>query len=208
MRELSNQFLKTMPLPEEGKRGFERDTKAPGLAVRVTSHGVKTFVVLYSLNSKRDLITLGSYPSLSLARARDLTREHKAKIAEGIDPKAAAKAEREEAERERRETKTFGEIAERWVEDRRMAGKRSLHHDTGRLKNFVLPKWEHRAIGSITRAEVKELLQNVRVSVIEEAEERAKRQRGSGRQACGSFKRRNVEPRGCDDQNDLQLRPG
>ena len=61
-----------------------------------------------------------------------------------------------------------------------MAGKRSLKDDTGRLKNFVLPRWKDRAIGSITRAEVRELLQSVRVSVIEEAEELARRRKAEG----------------------------
>ena len=58
-----------------------------------------------------------------------------------------------------------------------MAGKRSLIDDTGRLTNYILPRWKDRAIGSITRAEVRELLQSVRVSVIQEAEERAERRK-------------------------------
>jgi integrase len=180
MRTLTSQFVKAAPNAAEGKRDEHRDAEERGLALRVTSSGAKSWVLLYSLNGKKNRLTLGSYPSITLARARELAKAHKTKVAEGVDPIEAAKAEREEAERVRRETKTFGEIAARWVEDRRMAGKRSLKDDTGRLKNFVLPKWKDRAIGSITRAEVRELLQSVRVSVIEEAEELARRRKAEG----------------------------
>ncbi len=44
-------------------------------------------------------------------------------------------------------------------------------------EKLCIAEVEDRAIGSITRAEVRELLQSVRVSVIEEAEELARRAR-------------------------------
>src|ERR1700676_4422000 len=102
MQTLTYQFVKAAPNAAEGKRDEHRDTEERGLALRVTSSGAKSWVLLYSLNGKKGRLTLGSYPSITLARARELASEHKRTIAEGIDPVEAAKAEREEAERVRR----------------------------------------------------------------------------------------------------------
>jgi hypothetical protein len=168
MRTLTSQFLDAAPLLAEGKRIEHRDAKETGLALRVTSSGSKSWTLLYSLRGKKNRLTLGPYPQITLARARELAREHKATIAEGIDPIAAAKAEREEAARVARNTKSFADVADQWVEDRRLAKKKSLHHDTGRLKNWVLPVWKDRAIGSITRKDVRALLESIRVSTIED----------------------------------------
>jgi integrase len=68
-----------------------------------------------------------------------------------------------------------------------MAGKRSLGNDVGRLNNYVLSKWKDRAIGSISRAEVRELLQGVRVFVIEDPHTKKckkRRQREGSNSAC------------------------
>ena len=85
MRTLTNQFVKAAPNAPEGKRDEHRDVEARGLALRVTDSGSKSWVLLYSLNGKKNRLTLGAYPSITLARARELANEHKAKVAEGID---------------------------------------------------------------------------------------------------------------------------
>jgi hypothetical protein len=66
------------------------DSTTPGFGLRVTPSGIKTWFFLYRINGRRlRRWTIGRYPTLSLAQARD-----KAKIAagdlakEGIDPAA------------------------------------------------------------------------------------------------------------------------
>jgi integrase len=51
------------------------DETVPGLALRVTSKGVKAWTLLYGIPRRR--MTLGRYPSLSLVRARTLAIETK-----------------------------------------------------------------------------------------------------------------------------------
>ena len=54
------------------------DEKVSGLALRVTSHGVKAWSLLYTEAGRKRRITLGRYPAVSLASARALALEAKA----------------------------------------------------------------------------------------------------------------------------------
>jgi Arm DNA-binding domain len=65
----------------------------PGLALRVSERGVKTFSLRYRVNGKKmGRITLGQHPMLSLGDARMKAREALALVEQGIDPAEAARA--------------------------------------------------------------------------------------------------------------------
>src|SRR6516165_6321103 len=63
------------------------DENVSGLALRVTAQGVKTWTLHFGPAKKRARITLGRYPSTSLASARALALDAKASIADGGDPR-------------------------------------------------------------------------------------------------------------------------
>jgi len=65
-------------------------------------------------------------------------------------------------------TNSFEYIADRWLANRSAAGKRSLKHDVGRLKNYVYPSWGARDISTITRRDVFTLLEDVQARVIKD----------------------------------------
>ena len=50
------------------------------------------------------------------------------------------------------------------MEDRRAAKRKSLANDEWNLNKWILPEWRNRAVGSIKRREVKELLRRVKVN--------------------------------------------
>ena len=66
------------------------DENVSGLALRVTSQGLKTWTLHYGPAKKRARISLGRYPSTSLANARALALDAKASIADGRDPRTGA----------------------------------------------------------------------------------------------------------------------
>jgi integrase len=68
------------------------DENVSGLALRVTAQGVKTWTLHFGPASKRARITLGRYPSTSLANARALALDAKASIADGRDPRGGTDA--------------------------------------------------------------------------------------------------------------------
>jgi Arm DNA-binding domain len=92
---------------------------APGLRLRVTPRGFKSWSLLYtrSNDSKRCRIRLGEYPAMGLADAKRKVTELRARIQDGEDPAAA--------KQEARTAITLGELAASYLERHAKAKKRS-----------------------------------------------------------------------------------
>src|SRR3954467_15277446 len=75
------------------------DSKAKGLALRVTPAGVKTWTFVYRAGGKPRWLTLGNYPALGLADARTqaLGKRHAIDV-EKRDPSTERRLERAQAE--------------------------------------------------------------------------------------------------------------
>src|SRR5215831_2698572 len=66
------------------------DENVSGLALRVSVGGVKAWTLHFTgPTGKRARITLGRYPSTSLAHARTLALDAKSAVADGRDPRGA-----------------------------------------------------------------------------------------------------------------------
>src|SRR3989442_8494640 len=92
-----------------GAKRFEVfDENVPGFSVRVTSDGRKTFSIQYRHLGRVRRMTIGTYPSLTLADARDQAREALRKAAKGEDAAFEKK--------QRRLAETFGELATDYIE--------------------------------------------------------------------------------------------
>jgi hypothetical protein len=67
---LTDAFVKAV---ETKARESYHDEKMPGLMLRVTPRGIKTWAIWYRDDNQRaHLITLGRYPVMSLATAREV----------------------------------------------------------------------------------------------------------------------------------------
>ena len=64
------------------------DAKVPGLALRVSPGGNKSWTLRYRTNEgeQRRLVTFGRYLSVSLSKARELAHKAVGRVAEGVDP--------------------------------------------------------------------------------------------------------------------------
>ena len=60
--------------PARGRADYA-DAVLPGLHLRVTEKGHKSWSVMYRVNGKQRRMTLGSYPKLDLSQARAAARE-------------------------------------------------------------------------------------------------------------------------------------
>ena len=82
-RVLSDVFVRQVKF--SGRQIDHYDQKLPGLVLRV-SEKAKSFCVMYRLGGKFRRLTLGRYPVLSVAEARDRAQDALRLVSEGRDP--------------------------------------------------------------------------------------------------------------------------
>ncbi len=115
-RSLTKAIIDTLPPAEAGKRYFVYDAKVRGLAIRVTDRGAKSFYIYRWYNDRPQQIRLGTYPDLTIEQARKKAEGLNNQIAEGEDPNAQR--------REERQAKTFGELCEWYLAQPKKSGDR------------------------------------------------------------------------------------
>jgi integrase len=101
--------LENLPPPPLGKRTTYHDVKEPGLQLRVTHTGKKTFSVLKrTRNGNPERITIGPFPDLTVEQARARALQIKNLIAQGNNPA--------EILREKRDELTLGEAFDWYID--------------------------------------------------------------------------------------------
>jgi integrase len=150
--------------PEAGRRLEVFDTLTPGLALRITEGGKKSWSVMYRVAGRGEggnrgplrRMTLGAYPLIDLKAAREKARAALDLADRGDDPadkrrdEARAKAER-----------VFEVICARFIELHAKAHTVKWR-DTERLLNtHVVPVWRGKPIDQIDRAAAHELLDDI-----------------------------------------------
>jgi integrase len=98
--DLTAGLIQALGCPPGKTQAFLRDTKAPGLRVRVTATGAKSFVYEAKLRGKTLRRTIGSVEAWSIEAARSQAKRLAVDVDKGIDPR---EVEREELERKARE---------------------------------------------------------------------------------------------------------
>ena len=86
------------------------DAACPGLCIRITPKGIKTFAFAYRNKGtgKVAWLTLGRYPDVPLARARELANDARKTVADGGMPLAP----KVRARRGSKKTKTYADVVE------------------------------------------------------------------------------------------------
>ena len=141
--------------PDPSKRRELADGALPGFYLVIQPSGSKAWAVRYRAGGVPRKLTLGPFPRLSLAEARDAARKALQAASEGRDP-AAEKAAAQAPEQIARNT--FGSVAADYIERHAKA-----HHRTWRETERILTKldvaaWKSRDIKSIGRRDVLDVL--------------------------------------------------
>src|SRR5690625_1319455 len=92
-RNLTDPFIRSFPNPAKRKEIY--DQVVPGLAIRITPTGHKSFVYRYRFGQVKRY-TIGKYPAISLAKAREHAKELSYHVSNGIDPMNEKKKKKEE----------------------------------------------------------------------------------------------------------------
>jgi integrase len=131
------------------------DAALPGFGLRVTDKGAKSWTVLFRARGQLRRMTLGKYPTLPLAAARDKAREVLREVEKGNDPAAA------KAEERRREADLFQSVFEEFIDRHAKPNNRGWERQDRDLRREFLPHWRNRSIGTIRRRDILELLDKI-----------------------------------------------
>jgi integrase len=152
-RALSDRTLKSLKPAKAGQRYEIADAVMPGLVIRVTDRGTKTFALVarYPGSSNPTRRALGEYGPLGLAEARDKARHWHALIARGIDP--AAEEERARTAELRQQQHTFTNVAEDFIREKLSTERRGIDAERT-IRGELLPAWGKRPIDEISPLDV------------------------------------------------------
>ena len=149
-----------MKPPETGQVEYY-DRRLPSFGVRLSYQGTKSWFVMTRLDGKLMRVTLGRYPALSLAAAREEARRVVNLSAAGKDPRRIRAEAKQKRLQDRRNTFDVcaDEFLERHVERRLRA---STHREYRRiLKGEDTRIWRDRPISEITKRDVLDVIEGI-----------------------------------------------
>ena len=133
-----------LPNAPKGKRDVYHDDKVRGLSVRVTSKGIKSFIVRKKKDSKDSLTTVGHYPAMTIEQARAKARTLLSLFDSGINPK------QQEQEQQAQQI-TLRQVFLDYIKSRGTNLKDSTKKGYVSTYNNYLKDWEDKPISEITR---------------------------------------------------------
>jgi integrase len=132
------------------------DAALPGFGLRVTARGTKSWTVLFRTHGKLRRMTLGAFPAVSLAVARDRAREALREIEKGADP-----AEAQAAERRHDAATLFENVIAEFIERHCKPNNRGWKRQERDLQREFLPYWRGKPLASIGRLDIIEALDRI-----------------------------------------------
>lgn len=161
-KDLTELGIKRLAKAAPGQRREISDT-APGLVLRVTDQGSKSFAVYYRWpdpidgRPKQTRLTFGDWPTIDLETARGKARRVRSWVKQGLDPKlqfaAEVASERAEADKANRSLRTFKDLAESYIkrECPRLALGKSY---AGTIRRELIAAWGHRSASDLRRRDL------------------------------------------------------
>jgi integrase len=139
--------LRKLSAPEN-KRLELWDARIPGFGVRVSPSGSKSFVLVYRHRGRPRRLTLGKYPIVSLAEARERALNALSEARRGLDPQQDKQADRKALR--------FDETVQNFVESYcHQNNRESTWRETERILRIRFTQnWGARDIREIKRADV------------------------------------------------------
>lgn len=140
---------------KNGKRAYVWDAKVTGFGLRIEASGRKSFTAKYRFKGHQRMVTLGTYPSMSLAAARAKAHAIIGRAHSGEDPNHTDLLPTKSG--------SFASVLETYF-DKHCAT--ALRHNTRQeveraLCRDFLPNWKQRDIGDITKKDVVAIMDGI-----------------------------------------------
>lgn len=151
----------------------------PGFGLRVTPLGTKSFVYKYmvSLDGKRlsRWLTLGTYPQLSLRKARREYDHYFEQVTDyGLDPVRQKQEHKEQLDITSKQQQTLSEFISVYLEWERLKGKATLDKEIGFFDRDLIPLLGQKPIATVSASDIEE----VQSQIIARSQNDAKATRG------------------------------
>jgi len=161
---LTDRALKALKRAKQGQRYEVADAVVPGLIVRVTDKGTKTFALVARFPGSHNPTrrALGEYGAMTLELARAEARKWHELLHRGVDPHA--ERERRRLAEARRRENSFVNVAEAYFAHIHRQGQRRAQETEQDIRTELVTRWAKRPITEITRYDL--------LAVIEAALER------------------------------------
>ena len=149
MGKLTDSKIKALKPREKLYRVADGD----GLCIEVPPSGKKRWRLRYRAHGKAKMVSLGTYPDVGLAEARERCRSARKRLAEGGDPKADESA---------REAATFKEVAEEYLQARKESISESHFRRTSNaFRNHCYPVIGSRPIAALTADDIMPIVHRI-----------------------------------------------
>lgn len=135
----------------------------PGLYIQLLPSGGKTWILRIKVGDRRRDLGLGGYPEITLAVARDLAREARSKIRQGIDPIEERKAARSALIAARQRGLSFSNAVEKYLEAKLAEFRNEKHRKQWRstLDNYAVPILGETLVQDVTMQDVLRVLEPI-----------------------------------------------
>lgn len=157
---LTDKRLKALKPAPSGSRYEIMDAIVPGLGIRITDKGVRTFMLRARFPGGRKQSdeaanptrrALGEYGALTLEEARDRAREWHALIKKGVDPKE--EQERQHTAEKLKRANTFAAVAEDFIAEK-LPGERKGREVERIVRNELVAAWGKKAVADVSELDV------------------------------------------------------
>jgi len=152
-RKLTDKSIAATRRPASGRLEIF-DEIVTGLCFRITDKGARSWSLLYRVGGKLRRDTLGPYPRITLAIARQKARDALELVGGGTDPRTVKATT--DAAAARQQAETVDALAERFIA--RHASQRRWGELERVLRRDVVPQWTGRPVAEIGRRDVIDLL--------------------------------------------------
>lgn len=137
---------------EPKKEVMLKDISQKNLYMKLTATNNAFIYVYYPTPTSKKSITIGKYPTISLAVARQKANELREQLEQGLNPQL----EKKKAEL------TFGEVASLWLKEQEKRGLATFTKNIkGRVDNHLLPRLADKKIKDLKRNELVEIIKNI-----------------------------------------------
>jgi integrase len=159
-KQLTAAYVERVKPPASG-RVEHFDTLVPGLGLRVTERGHKSWSFTYRIDGRSRRLTLGKYPAIALPEARQQAREARLAVDRGTDPALRREQALALATRLRQRTvcTVFDQFDTRYMARHNTEPIRKVTRSF--FERFVFPAWADLPLGAVSRQDVIALVNGV-----------------------------------------------